>query len=118
MSDYRPDRWVVIKITTPKEHLYKVFACWYGDSWKMNSGITQARLVDDSWEFEGYSGSVYSCYRALYGTTAYGGSVLQGLIDKIGTQGAAIKIMPEDTDWTTVPYDRLQQFVANGVENV
>jgi hypothetical protein len=49
MSDYNPDKWVVVKIIgkdTPPVH--KVFACWYGgyldgDSWKLNSGIT-ARL--------------------------------------------------------------------------
>ena len=116
MSEYRPDRWVVIKITTPKEHLYKVFACWSGDSWKMNSGITQAQLVDNSWEFEGYSGSVYSCYRDLYGTTAYGGSVLQSFIKEIVTQGATMEIMPADTDWARVPYDALQQFVAEGAD--
>jgi len=44
MSDYYPDRWVVVKIG--EENLYKVFACWYGgyargDSWKLNSGITR-----------------------------------------------------------------------------
>ena len=50
MSDYSPDRWVVVKIVTAKERLYKVFASWSGgyggsDSWKMNSGITRASLV-------------------------------------------------------------------------
>ena len=53
MSDYTPDRWVIVKIVTPKERLYKVFASWSGgyngsDSWKMNSGITQASLVDEA----------------------------------------------------------------------
>jgi hypothetical protein len=118
MSEYRPDRWVVIKIVTPKEHLYKVFACWYGDSWKINSGITQAQLVDDVWEFSGYSGSVYSCYRASYGVTAYGSTVLQGFIQEAESQGVSIEIMSEDTDWASVPYDRLQQFIATGVNNV
>ena len=79
MSDYSPDRWVIVKIVTPNERLYKVFASWssgYGgsDSWKINSGITQARLVDDRWEFAGYSGSVYSCHKEAYGTNGYGGA--------------------------------------------
>ena len=117
MSEYRPDRWVVVKIVTAEEHLYKVFACWSGDSWKINSGITQAQLVNDSWEFDGYSGSVYSCYRSAYGTTAYGGSVLQGFIKEIGSMGGSIEIMPEDTDWACVPYNRLQQFVAGGADH-
>jgi hypothetical protein len=123
MSEYAPDRWVVVKIVTPKERLYKVFACWSGgygggDSWKMNSGITQATLVDNRWEFKGYSGSVYSCHRKGYGTNSYGGSVLQNFIDKMPSQGATMEIMPEATNWATLDYDALQQFITNGVNNV
>ena len=121
MSDYRPDRWVIVKIVTATECLYKVFASWgagYGgsDSWKMNSGITHARLVDDRWEFAGYSGSVYSCHREGYGTNGYGGSVLQGFINQMPGQGATMEIMPGATDWARVPYDALQQFVAEGAD--
>jgi hypothetical protein len=123
MSDYRPDRWVVVKITTPKERLYKVFAMWSGgyagsDSWKMNSGITRATLIDDRWEFDGYSGSVYSCHTQAYGTNGYGGNVLQNFIDQMPSQGATMEIMPGDTDWAGLDYDALQQFVANGVDRV
>ena len=123
MSEYSPDRWVIVKIVTAKERLYKVFACWSGgyagsDSWKMNSGITRAMLVDDRWEFDGYSGSVYSCHKDAYGTNGYGGSVLQNFIDKMPTQGATMEIMPGSTDWANLDYDTLQQFVANGVNNV
>ena len=122
MSDHRPDRWLVVKIVTAKQQLYKVFATWSGgytgsDSWQMNSGITRATLVGDSWEFEGYSGSVYSCHKNAYGTNGYGGNVLQGFIDKMHTQGATMEVMPESTDWATVAYDALQQFVADGVNN-
>jgi len=123
MSDYRPDRWVVVKITTPKERLYKVFAMWSGgyagsDSWKINSGITRATLIDDRWEFDGYSGSVYSCHTQAYGTNGYGGNVLQNFIDQMPSQGATMEIMPGDTDWAGLDYDALQQFVANGVDHV
>jgi hypothetical protein len=121
MSDHQPDRWLVVKIVTPKQQLYKVFATWHGgytgsDSWQMNSGITQATLVDDCWEFKGYSGSVYTCHKNAYGTNGYGGRVLQGFIDKMPSQGATMEVMPESTDWATVAYDALQQFVANGVD--
>jgi len=117
MSEYRPNRWVIVKIVTATECLYKVFACW-SESWKINSGITHAALVDGYWEFSGYSGSVYKCQPGGYGTTAYGGSVLKGFVDEIGSVGGTIEIMPETTDWAHVPYDRLQQFISNGVENV
>jgi hypothetical protein len=123
MSDYQPDRWLVVKIVTPKQQLYKVFATWSGgytgsDSWQMNSGITRATLVGDTWEFEGYSGSVYSCHKNAYGTNGYGGNVLQGFINKMPDQGATMEVMPESTDWATVAYDALQQFVADGGNNV
>jgi len=32
--------------------------------------------------------------------------------------GGTIEIMPGDTDWAGVPYDRLQQFVAEGADRV
>lgn len=121
MSDYHPDRWVVVRIITPKERLYKVFASWSGgytgsDSWKMNSGITHATLVDDRWEFAGYSGSVYSCHQEAYGTNGYGGNVLQNFIEQMPTQGATMEIMPEATDWAGLDYDPLQQWIKNGIE--
>ena len=123
MSDYAPDRWVVVRITTPKERLYKVFAVWSGgygggDSWKMNSGITHATLANNRWDFAGYSGSVYSCHTQSYGTNGYGSNVLQNFIDQMPSQGATMEIMPEDTDWSTLDYDALQQFITNGVNNV
>jgi hypothetical protein len=122
MSDYTPDRWVVVKIVTATERLYKVFASWYGgytgsDSWKMNSGITRATLVGDSWEFDGSSGSVYTCHKDAYGTNGYGGRVLQGFIDQLPAQGATMEIMSGDTDWTQLQYDPLAQWVQTGVED-
>lgn len=122
-GNYTPDRWVVVKITTDKKRLYKVFASWSGgytgsDSWQMNSGITQATLVEDRWLFLGYSGSVYSCYKDSYGTNGYGGNVLQGFIDKMPSQGATMEVMPESTDWANLDYDALQQFITDGVNNV
>ena len=123
MSDYKPDRWVVVKIVTPKERLYKVFASWSGgyggsDSWKMNSGITRASLVDDRWEFDGYSGSVYSCHKESYGVSGYNGNVLQNFINKATEIDAVIEIMPGDTNWSNLDYDPLQQFITDGVNNV
>ena len=123
MSDYRPDRWVIVKIVTPTERLYKVFASWSGgyggsDSWKMNSGITRASLVDDRWEFDGYSGSVYSCHKESYGVSGYNGNVLQNFINKATEIDAVIEIMPGDTNWSNLDYDPLQQFITDGVNNV
>ena len=123
MSEYTPDRWCVIRIADPKETLYKVFASWSGsytggDSWKLNSGITQATLVDGAWEFEGYSGSVYRCRVGGYGTNSYGHGVLQDMITRTheGT-GIDIEILDEDTDWASLDYDPLQQWIRKGIES-
>jgi len=123
MSEYTPDRWCVIRIPEPKETLYKVFASWSGsytggDSWKLNSGITQAVLVDGVWEFEGYSGSVYRCRVGSYGANAYGRAVLDDMITRTheGT-GIDIDILDEHTDWATLDYDPLQQWIRKGIES-
>jgi len=122
MSDYTPDRWMVLKINTSKEVLYKVFAAWSGgyagsDSWKLNSGITRATLVDNHWEFDGYSGSVYSCHKDSYGTNGYGGAVLSNLIGQAKAQGIEIEILPESTDWSSLNYDPLAQWMESGIKS-
>jgi hypothetical protein len=122
MSEYTPDRWCVIRIPAAKETVYKVFASWSGsytggDSWKLNSGITQAVLVEGAWEFEGSSGSVYRCRVGGYGTNSYGHGVLQDMITRTheGT-GIDIEIMDENTNWASLDYDPLQQWLRKGIE--
>jgi hypothetical protein len=122
MSDYTPDRWTVIRIQATGQTIYKVFASWSGgytgsDSWKLNSGIVRATLVEDRWEFDGSSGSVYSCHKDGYGTNGYGGHVLNGLLEKAEKQGIEIDVLSKDTDWATLNYDPLAQWVQTGVED-
>jgi len=81
MLDNIPDRWVVLEMNTGKELIRKVFAGWYGgyldgDSWKLNSGNKSETEFDDRWEFDGYSGSKYICYKSAYGMSGYMGQVL------------------------------------------
>jgi hypothetical protein len=120
MSEYTPDRWCVIRIPGAKETVYKVFASWSGsytggDSWKLNSGITQAVLLGSVWEFEGTSGSVYRCRPNSYGTNAYGRAVLDDMITRTheGT-GIDIEILDEHTNWASLDYDPLQQWIRQG----
>lgn len=103
MTDYTPDKWVVIKLTNKHNAMhYRVFACWYGgfagsDSWQMNSGITKVNSVDDIYEFSGSSGSLYRCRKNIYGTSGYGHGVLTNLINS--AKEITIEVMPEDTDF-------------------
>jgi hypothetical protein len=111
MSDYRPDKWVVVKITgKDNPPVHKVFASWHGgwagaDSWKLNSGNTKATLVGDVYYFDGYSGSVYECHKEEYGYTAYGGSILSDIMQKAESNGVKIEIMPEETNWLEINYE-------------
>lgn len=121
MSDYTPDRWMVLSIQTPKETIYKVFATWSGgytsgDSWKLNSGIVRATLVDDHWEFDGSSGSVYRCHQDYYGTNGYGQAVLNNLLTRANEQGIPIEVMDRDTAWATLQYEPLAQWVESGAD--
>ena len=111
MSDYNPDKWLVVKITgkdTPP--IYKVFACWYGgylgsDSWKLNSGITKVTDKNDYFFFDGSSGSVYACRKGSYGANAYGHGILQNMIDRVETTGGTVEILPEETNWLDIKYE-------------
>ena len=101
----QPDYWQVIRISSPEEGIiYKVFATWVGgytqgESWKLNSGITEVRFNEPPHiEFVGWSGSSYvvvnneSCYR----TTLYSGSVLTNMIENSPYE---IQVLPFDTNW-------------------
>jgi hypothetical protein len=111
MSDYNPDKWVVVKITgkdTPPVH--KVFACWSGgyldgDSWKLNSGITKVTDKDDYFFFDGFSGSCYACRKGSYGTNIYGHGILNNLIDRIEKEDGKVEILPEETNWLEINYE-------------
>jgi hypothetical protein len=105
MTEYNPDKWLVVKIEGKEYPLtYKVFACWYGgyfngDSWKLNSGITKVTKEENFYLFEGYSGSVYRCHENCYGLNMYCHSVLNNIIEKSKEAGVNVEKMPDDTNW-------------------
>ena len=111
MSDYTPDRWVVVRITDAESPpIHKVFACWFGgyagsDSWKLNSGITRAYEDGHCFMFDGSSGSTYACHKASYGTNMYGHGVLQNMIAKAEKNGIIMEILPEVTNWLEINYE-------------
>jgi hypothetical protein len=83
MSDYTPDRWVIVEINSA-EHgkIRKVLGSWYGgfagsDSWRMNSGIEQVIDQGDYYDIVGYSGSVYRCVKGAEGMSAYTRSIFE-----------------------------------------
>lgn len=83
MSEYTPDVWVVIKVTpSDGPAIYRVLAGWYGgylngDSWKINSGITEFTEDDKTISFGGYTGSVYRCHKGSERFSGMTGSIFE-----------------------------------------
>lgn len=100
-----PHKWVVIKI---KDGTYKVLGSWYGgyldgDVWRLNSGIKEVIEDDDFYNFVGFSGSVYKCHKERYGMSSFTSGIYRGF----KTQAPEIELMPEDTKWTELEYDKI-----------
>jgi hypothetical protein len=104
MSDYTPDRWVIVRITS-KEHppIHKIVGSWYGgyggsDSWRMSSGICKVISQDDHYEVHNYSGSIYMLFKGAEGTSAYTGSVLNNMATQIEESGEGMMRMINITE--------------------
>ena len=100
----------MVRLSNDGKVHYRVFAAWVGgyldgDSWKLNSGVTQLKETKTHFLFEGSSGSVYKCSKKSYGSTGYGFGVLNNLITKSLEQGTIIEVLPEETDFTQIVYE-------------
>lgn len=104
--DYKPEGWVLLKITGEDPH-YRVFGTWRGgyadgDSWRINSGVTRVAEDDDYYYFYGSSGSKYICHKETYGDmTFYHSGVIQNYVDKSDGQITLIEQCPDvmNIDW-------------------
>ena len=114
MSEYRPDNWVVIKMTRqPKSPFlesnrdlvtYKVLACWNGgyldgESWRMNSGVDFIVDHKDEVHFHGRSGSNYICGKGQYGMRRNGSSIFERMTKDSESMDIDVELLDEDTDW-------------------
>ena len=82
MTEYTPDKWVVIEIATPEHTIQKVLASWYGgyagsDEWRLSSGITETIENEDHYLFHNESGSIYKCFKESQGMSAYMAGMLE-----------------------------------------
>ena len=82
MSEYTPDKWVVIEIAMEGTNVQRILSSWYGgwagsDSWRLSSGITEVEELEDSYIIKNESGSVYTCFKGRYGMSSYAMGVLE-----------------------------------------
>ena len=100
-----PEKWVIVKIKDKSQVYYKVFASWTGgylegSSWRLNSGIQDIYLEDDSYRISGWSGSHYICNKTSYGiATNYNREILNTMIVTAEKHGVIMEILPEDADF-------------------
>ena len=101
MTEYNPDSWVVLKMTYKDQTFYKVLGGWAGgylngDSWRLNSGVERAELVDGKYHFHGSSGSVYRCNPEMYGLRV----VTANIFDQMKSAHPDAVELLEDRDWS------------------
>ena len=82
MSEYTPDCWVVIEIAADDTKVQRILSSWYGgfagsDSWRLSSGVTEVKELEDSYIIKNESGSVYTCYKRRYGMSSYTAGILE-----------------------------------------
>lgn len=101
--------WVILKIVNPDNSiLFKVFASWSegyldGDSWRINSGISEVKEDDDFYYFYGYSGSCYECPKGKYGTaTSYSSGVLAKLMKVADNNSIQIDLIDSKEDFKSL----------------
>lgn len=102
---YMPDNWVIIKLSGDDPH-YRVLAGWSGgfatgDSWRMNSGITNVEEIENHYLFYGASSSVYKCHKETYTLRMNNVGVWEQLKQ---LHGDKVELMDEDTNWHEVDW--------------
>jgi len=91
---YTPRSWIVVEITSVQgEKIEKVLATWGISEWKLNSGNQFVEEFADCWEFHGYSGSLYVCYKDCYGMNSYMQGIYNNFEHQLKLGGGSIKIV-------------------------
>ena len=72
MSEYNPDKWVIVRFKREEEVWHKVLGSWYGgyldgDSWRLSSGLNSIEEDGDFYLMKNHSGSVYKCHKKMNG---------------------------------------------------
>jgi hypothetical protein len=98
MSEYTPDRWVLVEIEHEGKKYCKVLASWYGgfagsDSWKLSSGVESVNETKTTLVYPQSSGSTYHCFKGSYGMSGYTSGVFQSFVNELGDK---IRLLSEE----------------------
>lgn len=98
---YRPDNWVMLKMTWKEDTVYKVLGGWagsylHGTSWRLSSMVKEVKIDNGLYYFEMDSGSTYICHPDDYGHRM---STI-GIYNTMVEQHKDYVTLLEDCDWT------------------
>lgn len=103
MSDYSPDKWVVLEVNNGKSPIFhKVFASWSGgylssDSWRLNSGVSKIKQDNDFFYVYSESGSCYKLHKEMYGVAGlYNYGIIDSIKEKFGDKIKILDNYPEE----------------------
>lgn len=97
MSEYTPDRWVIVEIETGTEKLKKALSGWYGgylngESWHLSSVITEMTKTDTGYTLTTESGSHYTLHNDAYGLSGYTAAILSSLLEQANGTQTSIRV--------------------------
>jgi hypothetical protein len=89
MSEYKPDKWVILKFKRESDTFFKVLGSWYGgyldgDSWRLSSGLEHIEEQGDTLLMHNFSGSVYKVNKNNNGMSM----VAAGVFESAKEEGA------------------------------
>jgi hypothetical protein len=105
MTEYTPDRWVVLRLKNKDGFIHKVLGGWAGgylngQSWRLNSGIIKCDYdsVNDRLAFSGFSGSTYIVHKDMYGVNIAMSEIIETMQKMYPDQ---VEVLDGDKyDWT------------------
>jgi hypothetical protein len=93
---YTPQGWIVVEITSAQgQKIKKVLATWGASEWRLNSGNQYTEEFSDRWEFSGYSGSLYVCYKDCYGTSGFIEGIYDNFEHQLKLMGGNIRVIED-----------------------
>jgi hypothetical protein len=101
ISNYVPDRWLLLYIKSESDSVTKILSGWTGgylgaDEWRLSSGVIKIIDAGDHYEMHNESGSVYTCVKHREGTTGYTAGILNRWLSMSDDSGTTISTITVD----------------------
>lgn len=98
MSEYNPDKWVIVKFKRDQETWHKVLGSWYGgyldgDSWRLSSGLERIEEDGEFYLMHNFSGSVYRCHKKMEGMHMTSAGIFETIKEEGTKNGVEIDII-------------------------